>query len=214
MKICAVVPIKHLATSKRRLASVLTLGNRMRLTLDMLEDVLKAIRASTVKEAVVVGSDPRVRELAANAGFLYKDEDGRGLNRAITGSIDWCMKRGAEAVLVLPGDIPLLSPVDINRIIKIAGDSEPTVVLSPSENGGTNALFMRPPNLIPVSYGQGSFKKHINRIRARGVRPKVYYSPSVAFDIDSQKDLRRLLGTPTVTLSGQFVAKVLRQGAA
>jgi 2-phospho-L-lactate guanylyltransferase len=214
MKIFAVVPVKRLATSKRRLAPVLTPEERKRLTLAMLEDVLNALRGSTVQRAVVVGSDSRVCELAAGAGFSYKQEDGRGLNRAITGSIEWVLKRGADAVLILPADLPLLSSVDIDRIIEIAGNAEQTVVVSPSQNGGTNALYMRPANLIPVSYGPGSFKRHVNFSRRRGARLKVYYSPSVAFDIDSQKDLQKMLATPKAALSVQLVAKLLRKDAA
>ena len=214
MKIYAVVPVKNLATSKRRLTSVLAPENRKRLTLVMLEDVLNAIRASTVQSTVVVGSDPIVREIAANAGVSYKEEHRRGLNRAIACSIDWCLKRVADAVLVLPADIPLISSVDINRIIEMAGNTEPTVVLSPSDNDGTNALFMKPPNLIPVSYGPRSFKRHIKQSRTKGAHIKVYYSPSVALDIDTQKDLQKLLGTPSTTLSTQFLAKLPRKDAA
>jgi 2-phospho-L-lactate guanylyltransferase len=205
----AVVPVKHLNESKTRLVSALTLENRKRLTLAMLEDVLNAVKCSIVRETIVVGSDPRVCEFAAVAGVTYKEEDRTGLNRAITSSIEWCIKSGANAVLVLPADIPLLSSTDINRIIEIAGKANSTVVISPSHNGGTNALYLRPPNVIEVSYGPGSFKRHIIRSRTIGARLKVYYSRSVAFDIDSQKDLQRLLGTENFSHSGHFVAGVL-----
>ncbi len=211
--IYAIVPVKHLSAAKRRLEPVLTLQNRKLLTLTMLEDVLNAIRSSHVKKAIVVGSDSKVRELAENAGFFYKEENRRGLNQAIAGSIDSCIEAGADAVLVLPADIPLLSSVDINRIIEIAGNTELTAVMSPSNDGGTNALYMKPPDLIPVNYGPGSFKKHINQSRTQGARLKVYYSPSVALDIDDQKDLTRLLGTLSATKSSQLVYRILREYA-
>ncbi len=210
MKIYAIVPVKHLDASKRRLASVLKPEDRRALTLAMLEDVLNAIKGSLVQETVVVSNDLSVSELATNAGVLYKEEKGRGLNRAITGSIKWCLKREVDAVVVLPADIPLVSSIDINRIIEIARNSEPILVLSPSENGGTNALYMRPPDLIPVNYGPGSFKKHIKQSRAKGTRLKVYYAHSIAFDIDSQKDLQRLSKMPNVTVSAQLAARISR----
>ncbi len=210
MKIYAIVPVKHLDTSKRRLSSVLKPEDRRALTLAMLEDVLNAIKGSLVQETVVVGNDLCVSGLAANAGALYKEEKRRGLNRAITGSIEWCLKREVDAVVVLPADIPLVSSIDINRIVEMARNSEPILVLSPSENGGTNALYMRPPNLIPVNYGPGSFKKHIKQSRAKGTRLKVYHSRLIAFDIDTQKDLKRLSRMPNVTVSGQLAAKISR----
>jgi 2-phospho-L-lactate guanylyltransferase len=211
MMIYAVVPVKHLTASKSKLASVLTPKNRKHLTLAMLEDVLTAIRGSTVQEIVVVGSDFSVSELTTDAGAVYIREEARGLNRAISGSILWCMKRGAKSILILPADIPLLSSADINRIIEMAGNAESTMILSPSENGGTNALYLKPPNLIPVSYGPGSFKRHLKQGRRRAARVKLYYSSSVAFDIDSKDDLQKLLRTPSTSLSSQFVAKVLKK---
>lgn len=210
MKTYAIVPVKHLDASKRRLTSVLKPEDRRALTLAMLEDVLNAIKGSLVQETVVVGNDLCVSGLAANAGVLYKEEKRRGLNRAITGSIEWCLKREVDAIVVLPADIPLVSSIDINRIIEIARNSGPILVLSPSEDGGTNALYMRPPNLIPVNYGPGSFKKHIKQSRAKGTRLKVYYSHSIAFDIDTQQDLQKLSRMPNVTVSTQLVAKISR----
>ncbi len=211
--IYAIVPVKHLSAAKRRLARVLTLRNRKLLTLAMLEDVLNAIRGSHIKKAIVVGSDSKVRELAENACFFYKEENGRGLNQAIAGAIDRCIEAGADAVLILPADIPLLSSGDINRIIAIAGNMELTAVLSPSNDGGTNALYMRPPDLIPVNYGPGSFKRHIHRSRTQGARLKVYFSPSVALDIDDKEDLQRLIRTLSTTKSSQFVCRILREYA-
>jgi 2-phospho-L-lactate guanylyltransferase len=214
MKVYAVVPVKHLATSKSRLATILTPEDRKRLTLVMLEDVLTAIRKSAIQGTVVVGSDLCVCELATNAGVAFINEEARVLNQAIGDSIKWCMKRGADSVLVLPSDIPLLSSTDIDRIIELAENAEAIVVVSSSKNGGTNALYLRPPNLIPVSYGPGSFRRHIRYARIRGIPVKVYYSFSVAFDIDSQEDLQEFWENSSTTLSAQLIAKVLRKNVA
>ncbi len=208
MAVYAVVPIKQLAASKRRLSSVLTPKDRRQLTLAMLEDVLAAIKESTVQETVVVGSDVSVRELAAKLGAGYTNEETRGLNSAIAHSIEWCMQEGADSVLVLPADIPLLSSADVNSIIGMGNGSDSTVVLSPSNNGGTNALYQKPPNLIIARFGPKSFAKHVKQARSKGVSVKLHYSSSVAFDIDSEGDLQRLFETPNATHSKQFLEKV------
>ena len=211
MTVYAIVPVKHLAISKSRLATILTPEDRKRLTLVMLEDVLTAIRNSAIQGTVVVGSDFCVHELATNGGVAFINEEARGLNQAVRDSIKWCMERGADSVLVLLADIPLLSSTDIDRIIELAGNAESIVVLSSSKNGGTNVLYLRPPNLIPVSYGTGSFERHIKHARVRGIPVKTYSSFSVAFDIDSQEDLRELLKNSSTTLTAQFIAKVLKR---
>jgi 2-phospho-L-lactate guanylyltransferase len=209
MAIYAVVPVKHLAASKRRLSAVLTPKDRIELTLVMLEDVLVAIKASNVEQILVVGSDMDVRDVAEKFGAIYANEESRGLNVAVTRSIDWCMRKGADSVLVLPADIPLLSAEDINSIIELGNGSEPAVVLSPSNNGGTNALYQKPPHLILARFGQKSFDKHIKQAHGKGISLKLHYSSSVAFDIDHEQDVQKLLETPSNTYSRQFLANIL-----
>ena len=207
MAVYAVVPVKHLDASKRRLSSVLTPKGRRELTLVMLEDVLAAIKSSAVKQILVVASDFEVQEVAEKFGAAFTNDNNRGLNSAVNRSIDWCFQEGSDSVLVLPADVPLLRPVDINRIIDLGNCEESTVVLSPSTNGGTNALYQKPPHLIDARFGLKSFEKHIKQARERGVSLKLYCSSSVAFDIDSEQDLKRLQGTENRTCSRQFLAK-------
>jgi 2-phospho-L-lactate guanylyltransferase (CobY/MobA/RfbA family) len=104
----------------------------------------------------------------------------------------------------------LLSSADIDRIIDLAGNAESILVLSPSENGGTNALYLRPPNLISISYGSGSFKRHLRLALSRGIPVKVYYSASIACDVDTQKDLKELIKLQHCLLS-TFASKLLRK---
>ena len=205
----AIVPVKHLATSKSRLAAILTPEERKSLTLAMLKDVINAIKGSMIQETIVVGSDLCVCEVVVNAGATYIEEETKGLNKAVSSSIEWSIKRGAEAVLILPADIPLLSSGDIDKIIELAKDAKSALILSPSRNEGTNALLLKPPNLIPVTYGPESLKKHIEYGRNKDAFVKLQYLSSVAFDIDSQEDLQELSKSSSTTLSAQLSAKVL-----
>ncbi len=120
------------------------------------------------------------------------------------------MREGADSVLVLPVDVPLISPEDINTIIAMGSYSEPTVVLSPSNNGGTNALYQKPPQVILARFGPRSFDKHMKQARGKGISLKLHYSSSVAFDIDSEKDLKKLLETQNNTHSKEFLTELLQ----
>ena len=42
-----------------------------------------------------------------------------GLNSAVKEATEWCMQQGAQAVLILPADIPLLSSEDVNKIVEL-----------------------------------------------------------------------------------------------
>jgi 2-phospho-L-lactate guanylyltransferase len=199
MFVYAVVVVKGLGTSKKRLSSVLTPQERRQLTLAMLEDVLSALQTSTVHEVVVVSNDFSLRNFTNKYHATHLVQKTRGLNPAVEEATEWCMQNGAEAVLVLPADIPLLSSTDVDKIVELGNCGEQTVVLSPSYDGGTNALFQSPPNLIRVCFGIGSFGDHIKVAQSKGICVRLHYSTSVATDIDSAEDLSKLLKTESNT---------------
>jgi len=192
MNVFAIVPVKVLGLSKRRLSSTLSPEKRGELTIAMLEDVLIALKGSTIQETLVVSSDTTVREVAEKFGFFYLTQKHSGLNPALKEAIAWCIQKGADAVLILPADIPLVSSNDIDKLVEL-GSEKPTVVLSPSLNGGTNALLLNPPDLIQVSFGKNSFFTHIKEAIDIVKPVKFHASREIMMDIDSKDDLIHLL---------------------
>jgi 2-phospho-L-lactate guanylyltransferase len=207
MAVYAVVPVKGLNVSKRRLSAVLSVQERRVLTVAMLEDVLTALNASVVHEIVVVSKDSAVREVAGKFGVSYISANKRGLNPAIEEGIEWCSQKKADSVLVLPSDIPLVSSKDVDRIVDLGSDGK-TVVLSPSQDGGTNALFLNPPNLIRAHFGPNSFVKHVKEALTKTVNVKIHYSIRTLVDIDSAEDLKKLLEIENSTLSRRFLEQI------
>ena len=193
MSVYAVVAVKGLDTSKKRLSSVLSPQERSQLTLAMLEDVLNALQTSNIDKTVIVSNDFTLRDFAEKFNSTHLVQKISGLNFAVKEATEWCMQKGAEAVLVLPADIPLLSSEDVDTIVELGVCGEQTVVLSCSYDGGTNALFQSPPNLIHACFGPESFSKHIKEAQRRGVCFKLHNSIGVATDIDSVEDLGKLL---------------------
>jgi 2-phospho-L-lactate guanylyltransferase len=129
------------------------------------------------------------------------------LNLAVEQATEWCIQHQSDSTLILPADVPLVSPEDITQIIEL-GVETASLVLSPSRNGGTNALFRRPPDSIEASFGLGSYNRHIKEALERGIKPKVYLSSRVTTDIDSEKDLRRFLEIESHTLSRKFLEQI------
>ena len=207
MAVFAVVPVKRLSVSKRRLSGVLNPQERKVLTLAMLEDVLSALKSSVVQNVVVVSTDPLVYQVAVKFGVSYSSVAGGGLNAAVGEATEWCVKRGAGSVLLLPADIPMLSFKDVNSIVAL-GIETSSVVLSPSLNGGTNALFQNPPNLIPACFGPKSFAKHVKEAHHKSLRVKFYCSVGIVADVDLAEDLKRLLDIQNSTRSRRFLEQV------
>jgi len=192
MRTFAIVPVKGLNVSKERLSNVLSPKKRGELTAAMLRDVLNALKASTVHEVLLVSPDSAVKGIAEEYGVSYLSPKRTDLNPSLTEAIEWCMQKNADAVLILPADIPLVSSQDIDKLVEL-GSEKSTAVLAPSMNGGTNALLLNPPNVIPVCFGPGSFFKHVKQAIVKKVEVRFHSSREIALDIDSEEDLNKLL---------------------
>ncbi len=184
-----IIPVKRLDNAKSRLSSLLTDDERKQFCLKMLEDVLRTVKSTKrPHETVVVSKDPMVSEIAKIFDVAYLKERKRGLNKTVSEIVDWCVERGATSVLVLPADIPLVVPTDLNKILSLG--EEASMVISPSRNGkGTNALLLTPPNVSPTFYGPRSFQRHIKEATKLKISFRRYRSPRIALDIDTTGDL-------------------------
>ena len=184
-----IVPVKKLDGAKSRLSPVLLNSERKEFCLKMLEDVLATVKTAwNIDQTVVVSKDAEVFRVAKSFDAVPLMEGQPGLNQVISEAISWCIQRGATSTLILPADIPLIKPMDLNRILPLGEIS--AVVISPSRSGGgTNALLLTPPSVIPTFYGQHSFRRHVKEASMRRVRLRTLRSWRIALDIDTVKDL-------------------------
>lgn len=194
MKPWVIVPVKSLRQAKSRLAPVLTPNQRATLGRALLARTLDVLTAQPVLAGVlVVSADPTALDLAKAKGAVALMEIEVSLNAALAQATAWLAERGAEATLVLPADLPLLSGEDVAGLVALA-EPLPVVVLAPDRREqGTNALLSAPPGLIPYAFGAGSFARHQELCQARGVPCRLYRSPGLAFDVDVPEDLREWL---------------------
>ncbi len=213
MAVYAVVPVKNLAVTKRRLSTVFTPQERKTLTLAMLKDVLNALKVATIDQVVVVGEDSQVQELAEKFGASYLAANGASLNAAVEAAEAWCVTKGAGSVLVLPADVPLITSKDINCLLQLGNGGGSAVVLSPSQNWGTNALYQTPPNLIPACFGPKSFLNHIREAYQRGISVRLHFSYELATDVDSAEDLKKLFDIENSTVCSQVLGQMTRSSA-
>jgi len=206
MTIFALVPVKRLSKSKNRLSMIFKREERTGFVIAMLRDVLEAISSSAVDRTAIIGSDGIVQRLSSDHGASFLPDTGQELNKVIGCATAWCIREEAESVLILPADIPLVSSIEIDKIISHCSE-EPSVVISPSHDEGTNALLRRPPDTIQTHFGPGSFEKHINEASRKGVTAKIYKSPNLSLDIDSPRDLRQLLEVGEGTEAYRFLKR-------
>ena len=182
--------MKRFAKAKQRLAVGIDDERRAEVVLAMLEDVLAAISvARSIERTIVVTSEPRAERVAAAAGAeLIPDPDEGGHSGAALAGTARAQELGADCVVLLPGDCPLLETRELERLL--TGIPERYVAVVPDRHGtGTNALALAPPNAIEPSFGEGSCARHVAAARQAGVPFGVEELPSLALDLDTPADV-------------------------
>jgi 2-phospho-L-lactate guanylyltransferase len=191
MKRWVVVPVKRFSAAKSRLSPALSARQRRKLARMLLEHTLTAlVRLKGIEGILVVSKDRAVPAIAGKYGADFVRE-GKcdGLNRALARAEDEVVRRGAEAILVLPADLPLLRTRDLAEAVRLARRS-PFVVIAPDRGEqGTNLLYFSPPGIIKFSFGERSFKKHLQSARRKKIRVSVLRTLVLAQDIDRPEDL-------------------------
>jgi 2-phospho-L-lactate/phosphoenolpyruvate guanylyltransferase len=185
----AVLPVKRLDAAKQRLAS-LDEERRRELAGAMVADVLEAIgKARAIDRLIVVSGDPLAQELASEAGAeVVPDPEDVGHVEAAQAGIARAEVEGAERVVLLAGDCPLLDPRELDRLL--TGVPGNYVGIVPDRHGtGTNALLLGPPAAIVPAFGEGSRDRHVEAARQAGIPFGIEELPSIELDLDTPADV-------------------------
>jgi 2-phospho-L-lactate guanylyltransferase len=189
--IWAIIPVKPLSRAKSRLESVLSPSERQQLAETMFHRVLSAVKDTPqVSGTLVISRDPRALALARDMGAHTVQESGTPeLNNALMRATQVVGGWRGGAVLILPADLPLITPEDLAGMIEIGQDLQSVVISTDQNEDGTNAMLIRPPGLIQYAYGPGSYHRHVELAQQAGAKVKRYHSERLALDIDVPADL-------------------------
>ncbi len=196
MKVVALVPVKAFAAAKTRLSPVLAADRRADIAARLLDRVLDAILSSdAVDLCAVISPDPAVLDTAAAVGAIPLRQGSSGLNPGLEEGRAWAVRQRADALLVVLGDLPLLTPADVAGLVARATPT-PGVVLAPDRHGtGSNALLLSPPTAIPFHFGVDSAPAHMAAAAERGLPLQQYITSGTEFDVDTPADLQTWLAT-------------------
>ena len=192
----AIVPVKNFESGKSRLASLLTVEERVKLSELFLDYTLNTLtNTSAISNVVVVSSDKRAEGIAKihNAKFLQEKKN-QGVNAAVALADVYISEYAVDATIVIPQDLPLLLPEDIERICTSAQEHEKCLVICPSLRfDGSNALLRRPPLLITTNYDNDSYNVHIKKAKASNAIIKIIKTKRIMIDIDTVEDVINLI---------------------
>jgi 2-phospho-L-lactate/phosphoenolpyruvate guanylyltransferase len=189
----AIVPIRGLESAKTRLGERLDAEERLELVTDLLTRTLVATRdASRISGTVVVTMDPAAAGLARDHRAIGLVERAPGLNAAIVAARTVAVARGATALVVLPADLPAITPLAVDGLVEASlagrGGTGVIAIVADRHGSGTNALLVSPPGLIEPAFGPDSLALH----RAAGVAAGatiVELDGPLTLDLDTTADL-------------------------
>ena len=188
-----IVLIKDFGTAKQRLTPSLDPKSRRALALKNARLALAAASAGDHVLAVAGGVEAASAATASGAEVLVEPRQ-EGQNVAARRGIDHALAAGAEAVLVLSSDLPLVTAESVRELLSVAARAgEPVAVAVPAVGrGGTNALYLRPPGALGLHFGDDSLARFRHEAKGRGVGFLIYHSEAMALDLDEPDDLDRL----------------------
>jgi 2-phospho-L-lactate guanylyltransferase len=198
-RVWAVIVARVANGAKSRLASTLDVCQRRELALAMLSDVLEVCaRAPRLAGVVAVVDELAARRVVERLGAIaVEDAHPRNMNAAVRLGLQTASDLGARTAIVLPGDVPLVTADDLAALLAAAREAPRAVVVGASrDRRGTNALLLRPPDVIAPAFGPPSVDRHVGLAIQANAFADVVCGLGLALDVDTPADLATIADLP------------------
>jgi 2-phospho-L-lactate/phosphoenolpyruvate guanylyltransferase len=186
----AVVPLRDGHSGKSRLAAQLTRKERSEVVTALARHVVSTLLRVDVSRVLVVTNDPDFARFALppdpRLDVVPQPAERPGLNAAVTLAHALAVAQGAERLLVVHADLPLLELEDINALL----DGGAPLILAPDRAGtGTNALILDANILgFRFRFGPGSRSAHLKEAADLGLQTAIVQRPGTSTDLDTAAD--------------------------
>jgi len=189
-RIAAIIPVGSFEGAKSRLGELLDAEERQELVEGFLaRTIAAALGADRLADVLVVSPDREVLARASDLGARTMRQRSRGLNAGLRDARADVVAGGADAVVILPIDLPFLTTPDIGRVLEGLDDRTHVVVVVTDRHGtGTNVLALCPPDVIDVAFGPGSRAAHRLAAETAGATYVEVDGP-LTVDLDTPDDL-------------------------
>lgn len=187
----AIIPVGTLEGAKSRLGAVLDAEERHELAASLARrTIAAAVATPTVNEVLVITPDDEVRALALELGARPIRQRTSGLNDGLREARAEAVAAGASAILILPTDLPHITPDDLGAVVSsLQRGRRPLVVIVADRHGrGTNALLVAPPDAIDFCFGGDSRAAHVAAAIDAGALLVELAGP-LRLDLDTPDDL-------------------------
>ena len=206
MSTWAIVPFRGPHNAKKRLSNELSGATRAELALTMLDDVLDALtHTESLDGTLLVSKSPAAKDIAQRWDIALYQERALTLAGALTEASAKLMRdMHARTTVIVPGDLPLISPSEIERLL---GHHEDVVIVPDHNKLGTNALVCTPPDAIRYIFDGRSYQPHLEEARRNQRRVRTVISESLGLDVDTISDLNKVTKSAATSRTKQLLSK-------
>lgn len=184
------IPMKPLASAKMRLTPDVDDVTRQAAALLMLDRVVDvSVQVVGGNRCTVIGGDSLVAEVVKSHGAGWREERGEDMNSSVALGLMDEWSAGANGVLVVSADVPMVTPADLVQIVDASESLTRPAGAMAIADGGTNAMLWPADVKFPPAFGQRSFARFQAFTAAAGSPAATVPAQGLAFDLDSPRDL-------------------------
>jgi 2-phospho-L-lactate guanylyltransferase len=204
-----IIPIKSLNQAKHRLKHVLYPDERQEFFNAMFEDVLSTMMSVPDFEQVAVATVcPAACIIAKKYGaIVLSTSQDEGQTAAVERSAKILDARGITSMLVIPGDVPLVTVEEIKIVLDLH-EKAPSMTIVPAQDElGSNCIALSPTIAAPLRFGPNSYFPHLETARKLGLSLQSPKLTGLGLDIDTPEDLLVLSRQTVCTRAQEYLRK-------
>ena len=191
--------MRSINDGKTRLSNILPPESRVKLIKLLLTQLLEKLETLKVEfpqifsDILVITPCDEVEKISkAFDIIILKEQNLNGLNSALRKGLSWSLENFYDSSLIIPGDIIDPNSEDIKKILELGKKSRDSMIICPSTDFGTNALFLPLPTKMKLQFGPNSFFEHQKEAAKRSIETIIAPLDSLKDDLDTGKDLKML----------------------
>ena len=198
-KTSILIPMRSLNEGKTRLSNLLSSESKAKLVKFLFTQLLEKLK--TLKSALpfiysdilVITPCNEVEKISKEFDIkILKEQNLNGLNSALRKGLSWSVENFHDSSLIIPGDIIDPDSEDIKKILEMGKNARDRMIICPSTDFGTNALFLTLPTKMDMKFGPNSFFEHQKEAAKQAIETIVAPLDSLKDDLDTEKDLKIL----------------------
>ena len=161
----------------------------------MLKEILQVIsETKSINDIILVTKDESALDIGKKFNCVeIIDEDESGVNNAVSLANEFLAQNDFSCSVVIPQDIPLISPSDLDNLIRVFQSKENAIIVPSRHFDGTNALVRTPTPNMRTRYDEGSYKFQFEPIKTAKMMYSLALIHRIMIDVDSTEDVNYII---------------------